>query len=544
MFNNQSSGYLGNENIKRTGVVQDIPPEKIEEYIKCMDDPIYFAQNYVKIITLDDGFKNIELYPYQHETINSFNNFKNTIVLQPRQSGKSVTAVCIILHYILYNDYKTVALLANKASAAREVLSRVKMAYEALPKWMQQGVKEWNKGSIELENGTKVLAEATSGTAIRGKSCNFVYIDETAFVENWEEFYSSVYPTISSGKSTKILFTSTPNGLNHFYEFWTLAHKGPDSNDWNGFNPIKVEWDEVPGRDEEWKEKTLRAMNFNITKFNVEFACQFEGSSQTLISGAALRRLEASPPIAQEQFVKQYARVEEGHMYALVADVARGVGGDYSAFSVIDISEVPYKQVCIFRDNMTNGIDYAQYVHRFAKYYNNAYVLVEINDNGQQISDLLHHEYEYENVISTKSNGRSGKKATLGGGIKMDRGIRTTKTVKNIGCTMLQMLIENDKLVINDSDTIQELSKFIRKGNSYQAEPGFHDDIVMGLVLFSWLSDQGMFKELTDEDILKHLREKSDEQVMDSLLPFGVNAQNDEHDFDQFYELEPEIINW
>lgn len=520
-------GYLGNENLRPRNMPLGYSDEIIEEWMKCRDDPVYFAERYVKIINLNDGFVTIKLFDYQKQIIDSFNNYSNSIVLTARQSGKTTTAVCIILHYILFQskeEPKTVALLANKAEAAREILSRIQLAYEALPKWLQQGILSWNKGSIELENKCKVIAAATSGSAIRGKSVDVLYIDETAFVENWDEFFQSVYPTISSGKDSKILLTSTPNGLNHFYKIWEGANKPRDNEQWNGYNAIRVTWQEVPGRDEEWAQKTLASLDFDKQKFDQEFGGEFMGSSGTLIAGDKLKALVSRIPLKFDatQKLKVYADPEPNRLYALIADVARGKGLDYSAFSVIDVTKVPYRQVAVYRNNMINGIDYSDMIYRVAKHYNDAYCLIEINDNGQQIVDIIRHDYGYENIIYTENRGRGGKTVSGGFGPSVDAGVRTTKSVKLIGCSILKMLVENDKLIVNDFDTIEELSRFSQKGRSFEAEPGAHDDLVMGLVLFAWMTDQTYFKDLTDVDVIRLLREKSEEQLYDELAPMGI----------------------
>src|SRR6056300_88359 len=363
-------GYLGNENLKRKGTNIEWTEEMVHEYIKCASDPTYFAEKYIQIVHVDHGLITIRMYDYQKEIVEKITDNRRVTVVTSRQAGKTTTAVCVILHYVLFNDHKTVALLANKGEAAREILDRVKTAYEALPKWMQQGVIEWNKGSVEFENGCKIIAAATSSSAIRGKSISLLYIDETAFVEGWDEFFASVFPTISSGETTKMLFTSTPNGLNHFYKTCEGARDGT-----NGFEFVEVSWERVPGRDDEWKKDTLASMDFDSQKFAQEFECAFLGSSGTLIEGHKLKSLVIKEPIKQSQNVKMYELPEQGKTYCMTVDVSRGKGLDYSAFSVFDVTSMPYKQVCTFRDNTVTTIDYAEIIHRITKIYNEAYVL-------------------------------------------------------------------------------------------------------------------------------------------------------------------------
>lgn len=509
-------GYNGNVNLKRKGVTIEWSAEKLQEFLKCAGDPIYFSEKYIQIVHVDHGLIPIKMYDYQKEIAEAITNNRRVTVNTSRQAGKTTTAAAIILHYVLFNDYKTVALLANKGDAAREILDRIKIAYEALPKWMQQGVLEWNKGSVEFENGCKIIAGSTSSSAIRGKSISFLYIDETAFVENWDEFFASVFPTISSGNTTKVLFTSTPNGLNHFYKTCEGAKE-----DKNGYIYIEVPWYKVPGRDDAWKNETLAAMDHDLQKFSQEFECNFLGSSGTLVNGSKLKQLVVKTPISEQDGFVQYELPVDDHTYVIIADVSRGKGLDYSAFQVIDVTSMPYKQVCIYRDNMITPIDYAEIIYRASKFYKEAYILVEINDIGEQVAEILHYEYECETLLSTESAGRSGKRLSSGFSRNSDRGVRTTKSVKSIGCNMLKMLIEQDQLIICDFNTINELSTFSRKGNSYEAESGCHDDTVMCMVLFGWLSDQLFFREITDINTMSKLREKNDEDLMENLLPFG-----------------------
>ena len=515
-------GYNGNVNLKRKGTPIEFSNDMISEYLKCAADPIYFAEKYIQIVHVDHGLISIKMYDYQKEIALAITNSRRVTVNTSRQAGKTTTAVAIILHYVLFNDYKTVALLANKGDAAREILDRIKIAYEAMPKWLQQGVIEWNKGSVEFENGCKIIAGATSSSAIRGKSISFLYIDETAFVENWDEFFASVFPTISSGNTTKILFTSTPNGLNHFYKTCEGARENR-----NGYIYIEVPWQRVPGRDDKWKKETLEGMDFDMQKFSQEFECNFLGSSGTLIEGSKLKNLVSRNPVGQTQFMKVYEQPEKDHVYACIVDVSRGKGLDYSAFHIIDVTSMPYKQACIYRDNTITPIDYAEIIYRTIKRYNDAYTLVEVNDIGEQVAEVLHYEFEVETLMFTESAGRSGKRISTGFSKNSDKGVRTTKSVKSVGCNMLKMLIEQDQLIINDFQTINELSTFSRRGVSYEAESGCHDDLVMGLVLFAWMTDQLFFREITDINTLDKLRSRNEEELMESLLPIGFNNYDD-----------------
>lgn len=515
-------GYNGNVNLKRKGTPIEFSNDMISEYLRCAADPIYFAEKYIQIVHVDHGLISIKMYDYQKEIAIAITDNRRVTVNTSRQAGKTTTAVAIILHYVLFNDYKTVALLANKGDAAREILDRIKIAYEALPKWLQQGVIEWNKGSVEFENGCKIIAGATSSSAIRGKSISFLYIDETAFVENWDEFFASVFPTISSGNTTKILFTSTPNGLNHFYKTCEGARENR-----NGYIYIEVPWQRVPGRDDKWKKETLEGMDFDTQKFSQEFECNFLGSSGTLIEGSKLKNLVSRNPVGETQFMRVYEQPEKDHVYACIVDVSRGKGLDYSAFHIIDVTSMPYKQACIYRDNTITPIDYAEIIYRTIKRYNDAYTLIEVNDIGEQVAEVLHYEFEVETLMFTESAGRSGKRISTGFSKNSDKGVRTTKSVKSVGCNMLKMLIEQDQLIINDFQTINELSTFSRRGVSYEAESGCHDDLVMGLVLFAWMTDQLFFREITDINTLDKLRSRNEEELMESLLPIGFNNYDD-----------------
>ena len=527
-----SSGYLGNTNLKRIGEQIEFTPKNLQEYMKCMKDPIYFSENYIKIVHVDKGFIPFQMYDYQKEITTKITNNRRLAVLTARQSGKTTTAVAVILHYILFNEFKTVAILANKGDAAKEVLDRVKIAYEALPKWMQQGVEEWNKFNIVLENGCKIYAGTTSSSAIRGKSISFLYLDEVAFIEGYDEFFASVYPTISSGETTKLMMTSTPNGLNHFWKTCKGAEEGT-----NGYEFTKVMWNDVPGRDEKWRQETLEALDFDEQKFSQEYCCQFLGSSGTLIDGSKLKELAYSRPIQEREGVTQYEAAIEGHTYAITVDVSRGKGLDYSTFNVIDITQMPYKQVCVFRDNYIGPVDFASVIYRIGLMYNEGAVLIEINDIGEQVSDVLLMDYGYENLLYTENAGRSGKRISSGFGKKVDNGIRTTKSVKSIGCSILKMLIEQNQLILQDYNTIQELSRFSKKGSSYEAESGSHDDLVMNLVIFAWLTDQTFFKDLTDINTMMKLRQKTEEQIEQDLLPFGfIDIGEEMPDDDGFIE--------
>jgi hypothetical protein len=509
--------YLGNPNLKSVGVSVEWTEESLQKYVKCKDSPEYFIKNYVQIIHVDRGLVPFDMYPYQKDMIQKFNDNRFVICKMPRQTGKSTTIIAFLLHYILFNESVNIAILANKGAVARELLSRLQLAYEHLPKWLQQGVVVWNKGNIEVENGSKVIAAATSSSAVRGSSFNIIFLDEFAHVPQniAEQFFTSVYPTISSGESTKVLIVSTPLGMNMFYKMWIEAEEGR-----NDYVPIDVHWSEMPGRDEKWKQETIR--NTSEVQFTQEFECEFVGSTHTLIAPSKLRTMVFQSPLYQQQGLDVYEEPHTSKTYALIADTARGRGVDYSAFSVFDVSEVPYRQVAKYRDNQISPLLYPNVIYHTGNKYNTAHVLVEVNDIGSQVADTLHYDLEYENIMIITMRGRAGQQ--IGGGFakNIQLGIKTSKQIKRIGCAALKDMIECDKLLIPDFDTIQELTTFAARNNSFEAEEGSHDDLAMTLVIFSWLVQQRYFKEMTNLDIRQKLFQDQMEVLEQDMLPFGL----------------------
>ena len=509
--------YKGNPNLKSAQVRQEYTQEQVTEFIKCSKNPVYFIESYVNIVSIDEGLVPFKMYPFQSQIVETFHDNRFTICKLPRQSGKSTVVLSYLIHYIIFNENVNVAVLANKASTARDLLSRLQLAYEHLPTWMQMGVMNWNKGSLELENGSKILAASTSASAVRGGSYNIIFLDEFAFIPSniAEQFFSSVYPTISSGQSSKVMIVSTPHGMNMYYKMWTDA-----VNKKSGFVPIEVHWSEVPGRDDEWKEETIK--NTSEQQFLQEFECSFLGSVDTLISPAKIQTIAHTDPIERSAGFDVWVRPEKDHQYCMTVDVARGGSNDYSAFVVVDITQMPYRIVAKYRNNEIKPLIFPDIIYRTAKSYNDSQILVEINDIGGQIADALHHDMAYENVIMTQMRGRLGQVVGSGfGDGQTDLGIRTTKALKRIRCSNLKQLVEGDKLIIPDFDIVVELSTFIQKGASFEAEEGSTDDLVMCLVFFSWLTDQQFFKDLTDEDIRKRLYNEQKESIEADMAPFG-----------------------
>ena len=521
--------YLGNPNLKRANVAQNFTTDQVAEFIKCSTEPIYFIKKYIKIVSLDEGLIPFEMYHFQEDMVTKFDNHRFNICKLPRQSGKSTIVTSYLLWYAIFHDNVNIAILANKAATAREMLSRLQLSYENLPKWLQQGVVSWNKGSVELDNGSKILAASTSASAVRGMSFNIIFLDEFAFVPSniAEEFFSSVYPTISSGKNTKVIIISTPHGMNMFYKLWHDAERNK-----NEYVNTEVHWSEVPGRDAAWKEQTIK--NTSEQQFKVEFECEFLGSVDTLISASKLRLLVYEDPIKRNGKLDVYEDPIRDNQYVITVDVSRGTNNDYSAFTVIDTTTIPYRLVAKFKDNQIKPILFPNIIHQVAKAYNKANILIEINDIGAQVADILQYELEYENLLMCAMRGRAGQLVGTGfSGKKASLGVRMTQAVKKVGCSNLKALIEEDKLIIKDYDIISELTTFIQKQNSFMAEDGCNDDLAMSLVIFSWLALQPYFKELHDNDVRQRIYEEQREAIDADMSPFGfiVDGINDEESF-------------
>ena len=512
-----SENYLGNPNLKKINTPVEYTQEQIVEYQKCANNPLHFMESYIKIVSLDEGLVPFKMYGFQKKIVDTIHNNRFTICKLPRQSGKSTTTISYLLHYAIFNPNSNIAILANKSSTARDILGRLQLAYENLPKWMQQGVINWNKGNIELENKSTIVAAATSSSAIRGGSYNIIFLDEFAFVPTniAESFFSSVYPTISAGSKTKMIIVSTPYGMNQFYKLWTDAE-----NKRNDYIPIEVHWSEVPGRDEAWKEQTIR--NTSEEQFQQEFECEFLGSTNTLINPAKIKNMAYMNPIKSSGSVEVFEAPIKGRTYVCTVDVSRGVDKDYSAFIVFDVTQMPFKVVAIYKNNEVKPFVFPNIIEQVCKGYNRAHILTEVNDIGQQIAEALQFEIEYDNILMTTQKGRAGQVlGAMYSGRGSSLGVRMTKQIKRIGCANIKTLIEGDKVLVNSFKIIEEISTFTKRGQSYQAEDGSNDDLMMCCVMFGWLSNQPYFKELTNTNARQQMYVDQQNLIEQDMAPFG-----------------------
>ena len=509
---NQKNTYLGNPNVKKDGVNEQWTPDLIQEYKKCMVDPVYFVEHYCKVISLDEGIVNFKLYPYQRKMFQQFQENRFNVVLACRQSGKSISACAYLLWYALFNPEKTVAILANKGQTAGEMLSRITLMLENIPFFIQPGSKAVNKRSLEFSNNSRIIASATSGNSIRGMSVNLLYLDEFAFVERASEFYTSTYPVVSAGKDTKVIVTSTANGIgNQFHKIWEGAVQGI-----NEFSSFRVDWWDVPGRDDEWKQQTIA--NTSQLQFDQEFGNTFFGTGDTLVNADTLLGLRAKPPVRTMEggLLKIYEEPIKDHDYVMTVDVSKGRGQDYSTFTLIDISSRPFKQVAVYRNNTISPLLFPNIIYKFAKPYNEAYVVVESNDQGSVVCNGLYHDLEYENVhveSSVKANAI---------------GIEINRKTKRLGCSAIKDILEEKRLTINDEQTILEISTFEAKGQSYEASEGNHDDLMMNLVLFGYFVSTQYFSDMTDINLKQMMFEQKMQEIENDVVPFGFIDDGEE----------------
>ena len=503
---NQNQSYLGNPNVKRDGVLQEWTPELLKEYKKCMKNPVYFAENYVKVIALDKGLVSFKLYPYQKDMFKHFEENRFNVVLACRQSGKSISACAYLLWFALFNPEKTIAILANKGATAREMLSRITLMLENIPFFLQPGSKALNKGSLEFSNNSRIIAAATSGSSIRGMSVNLLYLDEFAFVERAAEFYTSTYPVVSAGKETKVIITSTANGIgNQFHKIWEGAVQGV-----NEFKSFRVDWWDVPDRDEDWKQQTVA--NTSQLQFDQEFGNTFFGTGDTLVNADTLLGFRAGKykKLLENGLLKIYEEPEKNHEYIMTVDVSKGRGQDYSTFNLIDISVRPFTQVAVYRNNTISPILFPNIIYKYAKVYNDAYVVIESNDQGSVVCNGLYHDLEYENMLveyTVKANAL---------------GIEINRKTKRLGCSAIKDILENNKLKIVDEQTILEISTFEARGQSYEASDGNHDDLMMNLVMFGYFVSTQYFSDMTNIDLKQMLFKQRMKEIEDDMVPFGI----------------------
>jgi len=535
---NNEYGYLGNPLVKRDGVQQTFSQDELQEYIRCMNDASYFANKYIKIINLDEGLVPFSLYPYQQKMFEHFNDNRFSVVLACRQSGKSISSVVYLLWYAIFKPEQTIAILANKGSTSQEMLGRVTLALENLPFFLQPGCKTLNKKSIEFSNNSRIVAAATSGNSIRGMSVNLLFLDEFAFVENDGTFYTSTYPVITSGKTTRVIITSTANGLgNTFHKLWEGAVQGT-----NDFKSFRVDWWDVPGRDDEWKRQTVA--NTSELQFDQEFGNNFHGTGNTLINANALLSLKSKEPLYSMNSVNVYEvpvkkdkedAESKDHNYIVLVDVAKGRGQDYSTFNIIDVSTNPFKQVCTYRDNNISPLLFPDVIYKYANMYNKALVVIENNDAGQVVCNGLFYDLEYENTYTSN-------------GVKADAiGVYMDKRTKKIGCSHIKDLVEQKKIEIVDAETIVEMSTFVSRGQSYEAMTGMHDDLMMNLVMFGWFAATPMFAESIDSGMREYIYSQQMKQIEDEVLPFGFNDDGREEQNPTHIDNEGQVwreFNW
>jgi hypothetical protein len=539
-------GYLGNPKLRKAFINISLTQHELDEYRKCAKDPIYFIRNYMKIVVLGKGIQPFDMYPFQEDMIHTFQDNRFVICKIPRQSGKSITTVAYLLHTIIFNENYNIAILAHKGSAANGILQRLKLAYENLPRWLQSGIIEWNKGNIELENGSKISAYATAADGLRSGSFDLVFLDEFAFVPTnvAEAFFTSTYPVITAGTDTKMIIVSTPKGMNHYFTMWSKAIQKKSE-----YVPIEVHWSAVPDRDEKWKEETIR--NTSPEQFQQEFETEFLGSTNTLISSAKLKQLLvlAENPIRTIDNLSIYEEPIPGHTYTMTIDVAEGLGLDYSTMQVIDVTTIPYKQVAKYRNNQISPYLFPTAIIQVAKKYNEAFVLVEINSIGLQVSDTLHFEFGYENLIKIEQKGKQGQITTPGFKRRIAYGLKISNQTKMIGCANLKTMIESDKLIVRDEDTLKEFTTFTGEKKTFKAEEGKNDDLVIGLVHFGWLTGQRYFKDNINNNI-RELIQKEQMDLMDvdicppPIIDNGLNQGYEEFDGDRWIEDKKSKYNY
>jgi len=474
----------GNRYLSRAGT--ELPLSKIHtnEIDKCKNDYKYFRKHYC-IITTKSGLARPEPRPYQEDLEDELLTLDDTVILYPRQSGKTVTSGTYLLWLALFREEQTmIGIVANKAKTAREVLDKIKKIYLNLPVWMKKGIEVWNKGEIEFENGTRIMTDGPSSDSFRGFTCNIIYVDETAYIKKslWDEFVDSVMPTMNSLSFKQVIMTSTANGMNHFEQI-VKAAKRQDTPE----RYITCSWRDVPHYNkqgdlltpEEYKKITIK--KYGKKYFAQTEECTFLGSSDTLISGIALKELQdhmENVTVIPQVILNDgtmYKEAQENHTYICTVDPSKD-GIDEFSVDIVDVTSFPFEQV--FTAKLQ--IDYLmmpEHLFELGTYYNTALMIIENNEGaGQSVSDTLWGVYEYENLFRDSNiDGRPGKKKYTG--------FRTTQKSRPLVLNMLKIFIEEGKLVVNSQHTLNQLYTFTKRktGNKYEAEDGYFDDAVMSL---------------------------------------------------------------
>lgn len=467
--------------------------DHIDEYTYCAYHPIYTIRNYFKIINIDHGLVNFKLYDFQEQLVKNFFFNNRLLAMFSRQSGKTSTIAACLLFYSSFNKDKNIGIIANKKSTANEVLERIKLMYIHLPNWLKPGIVKWNEGTIEFDNGCKIITSATTATSIRGKSLAVLYIDEISHIgkKMWDAFYKSTFPVISSSKLAKIAITTTPNGKDHFYYMWQDAIKGNSS-----FVTQKVRWYEIPGRDEEWKKKALAELGNNLESFGQEYLVEFLSASIEYISLERLEQYEQmiSPPKAIDSNLKLniFEQPQDKHSYIMTVDVSEGKGLDHQALAIVDCSEMPLKIVATLKNNKIDTIQYASIIYQLALKYNEAHIIIE--NNFSDVAKDLWFNYEYTNIINMnlrKQENRQGKYFEIG--------LRTTPKTRRIGEEYFKHLVENDKIILNDIRIIKELNNLEFNEARKRFEPRdtqINDDLWAALKGFSYIAKTMFFEAM------------------------------------------------
>ena len=543
-FGNRISNN-GNRMIKKPFTKINLASIHIDEIKRCFESLDYFKNNYVQIKTPKTGVNFPDLRPYQDKFLEVLNSDKESIVsLQGRQSGKSISTSIYLTWLFLFRVNLTIGICANKGKLAAEFLNNVKNIFLSIPIWMQQGITIWNKGSIENENGTRILTDVPSSDSFRGFTCDVVVVDECAFIpaSKYDAFADSVYPSQSSKAWKKNILLSTANGLNHFYQIVKKAKepKKPDlhitkekldkipkesiksvteennlynveyNTSSNGFTLYEVDWKDVPRYDkdgnvldpETFKQQVID--KYGEVYFNQNYANSFIGSSYTLINAESLSKFTSMDPILKkDNMLDVFKEPQKKHSYILSVDTAKD-GQDFFSVHVVDITKFPFEQVASC-NIQTDYFLMPEYLDDWGKWYNNAYMIIENNDgSGQSVADMMKNDYEYENLhydtVFDAVKRRNIKKKYPG--------FRNTPRTRKLVLDTLKLFIENGNLIVNDFHTIDQFYTFILVNGKYQADDGCHDDLVMALAIsFAPFCNTKNFSEM--KTIIKNFYDNS-----------------------------------